>query len=91
MFRIISILLLFSFSVVHSQKVAIDTNVSLDNLVKTHLFEGCIEVSNVSSSVNGSVSNITSFGTFSKSNSNFPFSNGIILSERITIVNRFKN
>ena len=80
MFRIISILLLFSFSVVHSQKVAIDTNVSLDNLVKTHLFEGCIEVSNVSSSVNGSVSNITSFGTFSKSNSNFPFSNGIILS-----------
>ena len=80
MFRIISILSLFSFSIVHSQKVAIDTNVTLDDLIKTHLFEGCIEVSNVSSSVNGTDSNITSFGTFSKSDSNFPFSNGIILS-----------
>ena len=78
--RIVLIVLFLSYSSLHSQTVAIDSNVSIDELIRTHLFEGCIEVSNVSSSVNGSINGLTSFGTFSKSNSNFPFDNGIILS-----------
>ena len=34
----------------------------------------------MSSSINGNINDLVSFGTFSKSNSNFPFDNGIVLS-----------
>ena len=67
-------------SFVYSQTVTIDTSVSVEELIETHLFDDCIEVSNVSSSVNGSINGLTSYGTFSKSTSNFPFDNGIVLS-----------
>ena len=78
--RIVAIVLFFSYTIVYSQTVAIDTNLSVDELIESHLFDGCIEISNVSSAVNGNVNGLTSFGTFSKSTSNFPFDNGIILS-----------
>ena len=80
MFKSFTIVLFFSCSIVCAQTVAIDTSISVDELIELHLFEGCIEVSNVSSTINGSASGLTSFGTFSKSTSNFPFDNGIVLS-----------
>ena len=63
-----------------AQVVEINSNILVDELVRTHLFDGCIEISNVSSSINGNVNGFSSFGTFSKSTSNFPFEDGIILS-----------
>ena len=78
--RIVAIVLFFSYTIVYSQTVAIDTNLSVAELIESHLFDGCIEVSNISSAVNGSVNSLSSFGAFSKSTSNFPFDNGIILS-----------
>ena len=74
------LLLLFNIFLVNAQNVLIDTTISLNELLEVHLFEGCIEVSNVSSFINGSQSGLSSFGTFTKSDSAFPFENGIILS-----------
>tara|TARA_B110000971_G_scaffold195334_1_gene209656 strand:+ start:376 stop:504 length:129 start_codon:yes stop_codon:yes gene_type:complete len=36
-----------------AQTIAIDSSIPVEELIETHLFDGCIEVSNVSSSVNG--------------------------------------
>ncbi|WP_353779307.1 choice-of-anchor L domain-containing protein [Winogradskyella sp. 3972H.M.0a.05] len=75
------IILLFALGqVVFPQQVSIDNSVSAQDLVQNHLIQGCVEVSNISSSVNGSVDGFGSFGYFDRSNSNFPFENGIILS-----------
>ena len=78
--RIVTLVLFFSYTIVYTQTVAIDTNLEVDELIESHLFNGCIQISNVNSTVNGSVNDLQSFGTFSKSTSNFPFDNGIILS-----------
>jgi gliding motility-associated-like protein len=64
---------------VQSQQVITDTNASLTALVEGLLGTNCVEISNVSSPYNGSVDGLNSFGAFSKGSSNFPFSNGIIL------------
>lgn len=80
MFKFFTIVLFFSCTIVYTQTVAIDSSISADELVRAHLFDGCIEVSNVTSVINGSVNGLSSFGTFSKSTSNFPFDNGIVLS-----------
>ena len=70
----------FSCVISYSQTVSIDTDITAQELIETHLFEGCIEISNVHTEIDGSVIGLSSFGTFSKSNSNFPFSEGIVLS-----------
>lgn len=44
------------------------------------MVEDCIEITNISSPVNGSVVGLRSFGFFERGASNFPFENGIILS-----------
>ena len=74
------LLLILNIFLVNAQNVLTDTTISLNELLEVHLFEGCIEVSNVSSFINGSQSGLSSFGTFTKSDSAFPFENGIILS-----------
>lgn len=79
-FRAQSFIFYILCSFVYSQTVTVDTSVSVEQLIESHLFDGCIEISNVSSSVNGSINGLTSYCTFSKSTSNFPFDNGIILS-----------
>ena len=79
-FRILLILFCFFCSNIYSQTVSIDSSISVEDLIETHLFEGCIEVSNVSTVIDGSINGLSSFGAFSKSNSNFPLTNGIILS-----------
>ena len=54
------LLLLFNIFLVNAQNVLIDTTISLNELLEVHLFEGCIEVSNVNSFINGSQPPVTS-------------------------------
>ncbi|GLB49943.1 T9SS type B sorting domain-containing protein [Neptunitalea lumnitzerae] len=63
----------------HAQQISIDDTLTPEELIETVLFQGCIDVSNVSSSVNGSVDGLMSYGYFESANSNFPFNNGIVL------------
>lgn len=63
-----------------SQQITIDNSLPVKTLIENNLVEGCVELSDIKSDVNGSVNNIGSFGYFEKGNSNFPFSTGIMLS-----------
>ncbi len=75
------LLLLFcSCSVVYSQKITVDTSVPLNQLILDNLFEGCVEISNVTSTVNGNTYGFPSYAYFNKSSSNFPFQDGVMLS-----------
>ena len=65
---------------IYSQQISIDDSQPLNQLIESSLVQGCVQVSNIDSSVNGSINNLSSFGYFEKSNSNFPFENGIVLS-----------
>jgi len=58
----------------------IDNTLTEQQLIEQHLVEGCVEVSNITSTVNGSVNGFSSFGYFERDLSNFPFENGIVLS-----------
>ncbi|AUC80629.1 T9SS type B sorting domain-containing protein [Lacinutrix sp. Bg11-31] len=72
-------LLAFTLQVAYAQQITIDDTQTPDQLINS-LIEGCVEVSNISSSINGSVNGFTSYGFFQRGNSNFPFENGIVLS-----------
>lgn len=62
-----------------AQQISTDTNVSLEQLIESNFGQGCVEISNISSSVNGNVVGLSSFGFFEKAGSNFPFQDGIVL------------
>ncbi len=62
-----------------AQQITVDNTIPLQNLVLENLEENCVEITNISSSVNGSPFGLTSFGSFSKGSSNFPFESGIVL------------
>jgi len=64
----------------YSQKISVDNSQSVQTLIENNLAEGCVEITNISSSVNGSVNGFSSFGYFERANTNFPFENGIMLS-----------
>lgn len=64
----------------YSQRISVDNSQSVQTLIENNLAEGCVEITNISSSVNGSVNGFSSFGYFERANSNFPFENGIMLS-----------
>ncbi|MDT0557070.1 choice-of-anchor L domain-containing protein [Ichthyenterobacterium sp. W332] len=70
---------LFAFAL-QAQQITIDNTQSPQNLIENNLIQGCVEVSNISSAVNGSVNGFGSFGYFDRASSNFPFDNGIVLS-----------
>ncbi|WP_242086796.1 T9SS type B sorting domain-containing protein [Aestuariivivens sediminis] len=76
----IVLILLFMSSFVDAQQVNIDNNVPLQQLIENNLANSCVEISNVSSSVNGSSDGLNSYGSFERGNSNFPMENGIVLS-----------
>src|SRR5690554_5456683 len=63
-----------------AQQISVTDNIPLDTLIETHLVQGCVEVSNIQSTINGSVNQLASYGYFERANSNFPFLNGIMLS-----------
>ena len=66
-------------SISYAQQITVDNSVSPQNLVENTLIQGCVEVSNINSNINGSQVGIGSYGYFTRGASNFPFENGIIL------------
>lgn len=72
--------LLVSKTTIHAQQISINSNISAQQLIEDNLVLGCVEVSNIVSNNNGSINQINSFGFFERSNSAFPFENGIMLS-----------
>ncbi len=64
----------------NAQQISIDDSFTAQQLVENNLVQGCVEVTNITSTVNGSVNGFSSFGYFESAGSSFPFSNGIMLS-----------
>ena len=77
---LILFILCFSGNFVFSQQISVDDSVSLQSLVQDNLVNGCVDISNISSSVNGISSGLSSYAYFERAGSNFPFENGIMLS-----------
>lgn len=74
------VILLCSVSMSFAQKITVNNPGSLEDLILNNLINGCVEVSNITSSINGSSNGILSYGEFNRGSSNFPFENGIMLS-----------
>tara|TARA_R110002012_G_scaffold64308_3_gene169054 strand:- start:4516 stop:9360 length:4845 start_codon:yes stop_codon:yes gene_type:complete len=80
-FKLLPFILAFFFLCIgYAQQISINDTFSAQELIEDHLIDGCVEISNVQSVVNGRVNSINSFGYFERSNSSFPFENGILLS-----------
>ena len=77
--QVIVLIILLVNTAIFAQQITTDTSLSLQDLMENNLASGCVEISNVSSSVNGSVNNLNSFGLFNRNGSNFPFESGILL------------
>ncbi|MEM5564275.1 choice-of-anchor L domain-containing protein [Psychroserpens sp. AS72] len=63
-----------------AQQITTDDTLPLQSLIENNFGQGCVEISNISSSINGSINGLSSYGSFEKGASNFPFENGILLS-----------
>jgi gliding motility-associated-like protein len=82
-FPILKIWLCFIACCTHGYAQLIEVSpTSNTDLLLESLFTGnnCIEISNSSSAINGSVNGINSYGTFALGTSDFPFESGIVLS-----------
>jgi len=78
--RLLSIIIVCFFShTLFAQQIITNQSQSLEALIQENLGQGCVEISNISSSINGTTNNIDSYGYFEKSNSDFPFESGIVL------------
>ncbi|MBU2951607.1 T9SS type B sorting domain-containing protein [Tamlana agarivorans] len=76
-------LILFTFfccNVMFSQRITVDDSVDLTTLIQDNFVDGCVNISNINSPVNGIDSGFSSYAYFERGNSNFPFANGIMLS-----------
>ncbi len=78
--RALYLFMCLSCSITLSQQVLIDDKFTPQQLIENNLIQGCVETSNITSQVNGSVNGFKSFAYFEKGSSNFPFENGIMLS-----------
>ncbi|MBT8260377.1 MAG: choice-of-anchor L domain-containing protein, partial [Bacteroidia bacterium] len=67
------------FQISSAQIITVNDSFTPQQLVENNFVEGCVEVSNISSSINGSVNGIGSYAYFERALSNFPFENGIVL------------
>ncbi|RLJ61133.1 gliding motility-associated-like protein [Lacinutrix venerupis] len=74
-------ILLFAFAhqATQAQQITVNDSQTPEQLINA-LVEGCVEVSNISSPINGTTNGFSSYGFFEQANSNFPFENGIVLS-----------
>ena len=63
-----------------SQQISIDDSYTAQQLIENNFGLGCVQVSNVTTQVNGQVNGFNSFGYFDGSGTSFPFQNGIVLS-----------
>ena len=73
---IISIICSYS---VCSQQISTDDSLPIEQLVQGSLGQNCVEISNISSPVNGTINGFSSFGYFERGSSSFPFENGIVI------------
>lgn len=76
---LITLIGLFS-AVCTAQQISINDQVTAASLIENELVSGCVEVSNISSTINGSANGFNSFGSFERAGSGFPFESGIVLS-----------
>lgn len=76
----ILIILFCSNNFVFSQQISVDNTVGLQQLIEDNLVDGCVDISSITSSVNGIPHGLPSYGYFERASSNFPFENGIVLS-----------
>ncbi|MGZ0016406.1 choice-of-anchor L domain-containing protein [Yeosuana sp. AK3] len=74
------VLLFGSCKVVFSQQISVDASIPLNQLIQDNLIEGCVEISNISSAVNGNSFGLPSYAFFNRASSNFPFQDGVMLS-----------
>ncbi|MGB5417208.1 choice-of-anchor L domain-containing protein [Algibacter sp.] len=77
---VILLLLFFNSNFVFSQQITVDDTVDLQSLIENNLVNGCVNLTNISSSVNGASSGFPSYAYFERGSSSFPFENGIMLS-----------
>lgn len=64
-----------------SQQITVDDTVGLQQLIEDNLVQNsCVDITNITSSVNGTASGFSSYAYFERGSSNFPFQNGIMLS-----------
>lgn len=70
--------ILLSFSV-QAQLITTATGATADQLVRQSLDNDCVQISNVTSPMNGSINGLGSFGSYNQSGSNFPFNDGFFL------------
>jgi len=63
----------------NAQVISVDSNITPQELIENNLIQGCVDVSNISSQVNGEVNGFDSYGYFEKEFSNFPFENGLVI------------
>ncbi len=78
--RILFLCVLSCSAVINSQNILVDNSYSAQQLIENNFVQGCVEVSNITSNINGSVNGFNSFAYFERDLSNFPFENGIMLS-----------
>ena len=77
--RSLCLFLCFFCSTIYAQQITVDNTVSPQDLIQNTLIQGCVEVSNISSTSNGSSIGLGSFGYFNRAASSFPFQDGIVL------------
>ncbi|WP_420572494.1 choice-of-anchor L domain-containing protein [Kordia sp.] len=77
--------------IISAQQVTTNESLTLQQLVE-QLVQGCVEISNVTSTVNGNVDGFASYGAFNQAGSGFPFANGLVLtSGRVSDVGTNEN
>ena len=59
--------------------ISVDNSIGLQQLIEDNLVDGCVEISGITSSVNGIPHGLPSYGYFERGSSNFPFESGIVL------------
>lgn len=64
----------------YAQQIITDNTQQPNELIQNLVGNSCASASNVSSSINGSVNNIISYGSFDRGTSNFPLQSGLVLS-----------
>lgn len=63
----------------NAQQIQTNTSLSPEELINNVLVSGCVETSNVVSTVNGTSTGVSSYGSFDRGTSNFPFQSGIVI------------
>ncbi|MGH1384401.1 choice-of-anchor L domain-containing protein [Kordia sp.] len=67
-----------AYQIVSAQQVTTNESFTLQQLVE-QLVQGCVEISNVTSNINGNIDGFASYAAFNQNGSNFPFTNGLVL------------